>query len=271
MSNPMPGYYVNLSLQKVVDLLYMSLPRRRPSLQALQACKLVSHRGEHDNRQVRENTLAAFDRVHAAGVWGIELDVRWTRDFEPVVIHDSNTRRVFQVDLEVARVDFDELRQRVPDVPTLAEIIDRFGGQMHLMVELKADGRDTQADKRERIRSLFEPLKPIHDFHFLALAPELFNLVDFAGSEACLPVAEYNVAQMSREAADRQLAGLSGQYLLLGKRMIQRHQRLQQKIGTGFAASRFCFYRELNRGVDWIFTNHALKLAAIRQDLLRNG
>ena len=271
MSNPMPGYYVNLSLQKLADLVYMSLPRRQPTRQALQACKLVSHRGEHDNRRVRENTLAAFNRVHAAGVWGIELDVRWTRDLQPVVVHDANTRRVFQVDLEVARVDLEELRRRVPEVPTLAEIVDRFGGQMHLMVELKADGMDILADKRERLRSLFASLEPVRDFHFLALAPELFELVEFAGSEACLPVAKYNIVQMSCEAEARQLAGLSGQYLLLGKRMIEKHQGMQQKIGTGFAASRFCFYRELNRGVDWIFTNHALKLAAIRQALLRNG
>ena len=36
-----------------------------------------------------------------------------------------------------------------------------------------------------------------------------------------------------------------------------------------FIGSRFCLYRELNRGVDWIFTNHALKLEAIRQELLQ--
>ena len=270
MSNLGFRFYANQALQRFVDLAYMSLPRRRPSMQALHECKLVSHRGEHDNRRVRENTMAAFARVQDAGVWGIELDVRWTRDLEPVVLHDPDTKRVFQVDLEVAEIDMDELRQRVPEVPTLAEVIDRFGGQMHLMVELKADSMDALAGKRQRIQALFSGLQPVTDYHFLALAPELFELVDFAGSETCLPVAEYNVKQMSREAENGQQAVLSGHYLLLGKRMLLRHRRLQQKIGTGFPASRFCFYRELNRGVDWIFTNHALKLAAIRQELLRN-
>lgn len=270
MSSPFPSQFVNLSLQLLVDWLYMSLPRKRPSLQALQNCKLVSHRGEHDNRQVRENTLAAFTRVQEAGVWGIELDVRWTRDLEPVVLHDPDTRRVFRVDLEVAEVDLEELRHRVPEVPTLAEIIDRFGGQMHLMVELKADQINAHVKKRERMQALFASLQPVNDFHFLALAPELFNLVDFAGSEACLPVAEYNVAQISQKAETGQQAGISGHYLLLGKRVLERHQALQQRVGTGFPASRYCFYRELNRGVDWIFTNHALKLAGIRRELLRN-
>lgn len=271
MSSLTPEYYVNLGLQKFADLIYMSLPRRRPSLQALSDCKLVSHRGEHDNHQVRENTLAAFSRVEAAGVWGIEFDVRWTRDLEPVVIHDPTSGRVFQVDLEIAEVDLFEIRQRIPELPTLAEVIDRFGGRMHLMVELKADTIDADAQKRDCIRSLFSTLTPGIDYHFLALQPELFSLVEFAGSTACLPVAEYNVRQMSQQALNGQMAGVSGQYLLLGKRTIQRHRKQQQKIGTGFAASRFCFYRELNRGVDWIFTNHAIKLAAIREELLRNG
>ena len=270
MMSPLSNFYFNLALQKLLDLVYMSLPRRRPSLQALSQCKLVSHRGEHDNRQVRENTLAAFERVKNAGVWGIEFDVRWTRDLEPVVLHDPGTRRVFQVDLEVANVELDELRRRVPEVPTLAEVINRYGGKVHLMVELKADTVDAATRKRERLSELFAKLTPGIDFHFLALQSELFSLVEFAGSEACLPVAEYNVGQMSRAAESGQQAGLSGHYLLLGKRVVERHRRLQQKIGTGFPSSRFCFYRELNRGVDWIFTNHALKLAAIRQELLRN-
>ena len=103
------------------------------------------------------------------------------------------------------------------------------------------------------------------------IKPGLFDLVDFAGREACLPVAELNVAEISRVAREHSFAGIGGQYLLMSNRLIRRHRRLQQKIGTGFAASRFCFYRELNRGVDWIFTNHALKLAAIRQALMRDS
>jgi glycerophosphoryl diester phosphodiesterase len=55
----------------------------------------------------------------------------------------------------------------------------------------------------------------------------------------------------------------------LNRALIQRHHRQGQKLGTGFIASRYCLYRELDRGVDWIFTNHALKLGAIRQALLK--
>jgi hypothetical protein len=47
-----------------------------------------------------------------------------------------------------------------------------------------------------------------------------------------------------------------------------RHHRQGQQLDTGFAASQLSFYRELNRGMDWIFTNHAIKLRAIRQQFL---
>ena len=266
----MVNYYIGLALQKLVDLAYMSLPRKKPGLPALQGCKIVSHRGEHDNRSIRENTMAAFARVRDAGVWGIEFDVRWTRDLEPVVLHDPNTRRVFGTAIEVAKVDFDELRQRLPEVPSLAEVIERFGADMHLMVEIKQDELEADPQKRERLIELFAHLAPARDFHFLALQTELFSVVAVSWSKACLPVAEFNVGEISRLASERSFAGISGQYLLLNERLIRRHRQINQCVGTGFAASRYSFYRELNRGVDWIFTNHALKLAKIRQELMRD-
>ena len=255
--------------QQLADTWFLLLPRRRPSLQVIQNCKIISHRGEHDNRQVRENTLAAFSRVAAAGGWGIEFDVRWTRDLQPVVIHDSSTVRVFGVELEVAAMDLHELRQQVPEIPTLEEVVTCFGGNTHLMVELKRDELDALASKADRLREIFAPLTAAEDYHFLALHLDLFKLVEFAGDQACLPVAELNLGAFSREVLTRGMAGVCGQYLLLNQALIRRHHHQEQKLGTGFIASRFCLYRELNRGVDWIFTNHALKLGAIRQELLK--
>ena len=72
----------------------------------------------------------------------------------------------------------------------------------------------------------------------------------------------------SDTALARNLAGACGHYLLFSQDMIERHHRQGQKVGTGFIVSRFGFYRELNRGVDWVFTNNVLELEAIRQQLL---
>jgi len=276
-SRPRPGLVMAMQLlhaleqvaQRLADVCFLLIPRRRPSRQVLLDCKIISHRGEHDNRQVKENTLAAFARVADAGGWGIEFDVRWTRDLQPVVIHDPGTARVFGIDLEVAAVDLRELRQQVPEIPTLEEVVDCFGGNTHLMVELKSDELGAVASRADRLREIFATLTAMEDYHFLALQIDLFKLVEFSGDKACLPVAELNLGNFSHDALTHELGGVCGQYLLLNQGLIRRHHREGQKLGTGFIASRFCLYRELNRGVDWVFTNHALKLEAIRQGLLK--
>jgi glycerophosphoryl diester phosphodiesterase len=51
--------------------------------------------------------------------------------------------------------------------------------------------------------------------------------------------------------------GISGHYLLVGSRRIRRHQGRGQAVGTGFVQSRYGLYREVHRGVDWIFSDRA--------------
>ena len=106
--------------QRMADIVFMLLPRSRPTQQALLDCKIVSHRGEHDNKRVWENTIPAFDRVYEVGTWGIELDLRWTKDGQAVVHHDRNTRRVFKQDIEISEVSLAELQRRIADIPTLS-------------------------------------------------------------------------------------------------------------------------------------------------------
>ena len=187
-----------------------------------------------------------------------------------MVVHDDNLQRVFGIDLAVAKVDLQELQQRCPQVPTLVQVVRRFGGQQHLMVELKGDQLGDFAIRNERLCEIFNALEPCLDYHFLALQVAQFELVEFCGRSACLPVAVFNVGELSLQAMEQGYAGVCAQYLLLSTRLIQRHRQHQQKLGSGFAASRFCLYREINRGVDWIFTNHTLRLEAIRRQYLRD-
>jgi glycerophosphoryl diester phosphodiesterase len=263
------NYAAGSLAQRAADLCLMLCPRRRPSRDALEHCRIVSHRGEHDNRARRENTLAAFAAAADAGSWGIEFDVRWTRDLQPVVIHDPDTARVFGPRIEIAAVEFDELRRRLPEIPRLEEVVQGFGGQQHLMVELKADSIGEDERKAARLAEIFAGLEAAADYHFLALQESVLEPAGFAGRKACLLVAETNTARISRAVLDGGYGGICGHYLLIGKRLLERHRAREQQLGTGFAASRFCFYRELNRGIDWIFTNRARRLAAIRARLLQ--
>ena len=255
----------------VVDAVMAALPRRLPDRAALANCRLVSHRGEHDNRDVMENTMAAFEQARGAGVWGIECDIRWTEDLVPVICHDPTPRRVFGVETPLAALTFAELRARLPQVPSLEEVVNTFGRDMHLMLELKSGCWPEPKRQAEMLRAVLQPLIPGADYHLLALEPDLFDHLPFVEKRVCLPVAEANVAALSRYALDQGCAGLAGHYLLLNNRLKRRHDQAGQKLGTGFPASRNCLYRELNRGVQWIFSNDAVALQAVVDEALRRA
>lgn len=258
-------------MQFVTDGFFAIIPRKRPDLYALQNCRIVSHRGEFDNKKIMENTLPAFDAAADSGVWGIELDIRWTRDLVPVVIHDANCQRVFKTPIEIANRNLESLQKDCPFIPTLEQVIDRYGKKVHLMIEIKQGESRDLSHQRETLERLLRDLTPTKDFHLLALNPALFDLFDMIPSRAMLPVAEFNFKTLSREALEKGYAGICGQYLLMSNQIVKTHARHQQKVGTGFARSKFAFYRELNRNVEWVFTNHAIKLNSIRKNLLINN
>jgi len=252
----------------LVDHAAALIPRPVPDAAALRKCKIISHRGEHDNRDVFENTLQAFANASAAGVWGIECDIRWTADGVPVVCHDPCTTRVFGRKLVVGQLKFAQLRSELPLIPSLAELIARFGGRTHLMLELKERSGQHAGKQTGTLAALLAGLQAGVDFHVLSLDPVLFSLVEFLDPSVLLPVAETNVNALSRLSLQRQYGGLTGHYLLLGAALLERHQAAGQQVGTGFPRSRNCLFREINRGVDWIFTNDAVYLQGVLEEAL---
>ena len=238
-------------------------PRPLPDRSVLKECKIISHRGEHDNRVVMENTLPAFNNARAVGVWGLECDIRFTQDLVPVICHDPDAKRVFGVDCVIAQQTFAQLREKLPLIPSLMELIDEFGGDRHLMLELKSIDGSHYQQKKESLQQHLKGLRSGRDFHILALEPRLFSLVDFLPPASFLPVAELNVGRLGDLALAKGYAGLSGHFLLLGRSRILRHKKHGQTIATGFPGSKNCLFRELNRGVDWVFSNDAVALQEI--------
>lgn len=252
----------------LIDGWYAVVPRRVPDRAALERCRIVAHRGVHDGEGAPENTLAAFQRALDAGIWGIELDLRWTRDLEPVVLHDPDASRVFGHKAVIADCDRETLRRTVPSIPTLREVVDRFAGKLHLMIEIKAEPYPDPDRQAVILADCLAALSPGADYHFLALDPDLFQLVPFAPPGACLPVAELNVPSLSRTAIERGLGGLTGHFLLLTDRIKGRHEAAGQRVGTGFIASKRGLFRELDRGVEWVFSDRAPALKRHRDRAL---
>ena len=247
----------------VLDGFMAAFPRALPARANLDDCRLISHRGEHDNVLIMENTVAAFHQARNAGVWGIECDVRWTRDLVPVILHDNTPYRLFGVAAPVAEITFQQLRSQVPEIPSLQEVVSDFGGSTHLMLEVKSGYWPEPKRQATILKTILAPLIPGIDYHLLALRTELFELLPFVQKRFCIPVAETNVAAMSQYALAHDCAGLAGHYLLLHKSLQQRHRAAGQKLGTGFPTSKNCLFRELNRRVEWVFSNHAVALQEV--------
>jgi glycerophosphoryl diester phosphodiesterase len=252
----------------VTDSIMAAIPRPMPARELIENCRIISHRGEHDNRVTRENTLDAFHIARDAGVWGIECDVSWTADCVPVICHDPNPERVFGHSLLINETTFDELRTRLPEIPTLREVVAEFGGNTHLMIELKGDTWPGDAGRTDELKHALASIEHKKDYHLLSLDLQLYQHIDFVPSSCFFPVAETNINTVSQYAIENDCAGFAGHYLLLGENIRRQHDAMGQQTGTGFPTSENCFRRELNRGVQWVFSNHAVKLEKIRRSYL---
>lgn len=261
--------WIKFSFLKIVDAIYQQRKQSRPAADRLQRCKIVSHRGEHDNRRVFENTMAAFDRVKTQGIWGLELDIRWTKDLRPIVFHDPDTQRLFHNKQRIDQMTCAELKESFSVIPTLEEVVQRYGRSLHLMVEIKAESYPDPVRQNRVLKDHLAQLQPGKDYHLISLTPRMFDFFDFAAPATLLPIAELNIRRFSDLAVRKKFGGLLGHYLFLTNRILKKHRAIGQKVGTGFVNSKNCLFRELNRQVEWIFSNNAVELQSILNASLR--
>jgi glycerophosphoryl diester phosphodiesterase len=247
-------------VNNIISWLFALWPQPQPTREQLASVKIVAHRGVHENRLATENTMAAFQLAADNKIWGIELDLHFTRDNIPVVIHDPNAGRVFQrPDVIIANYTATELKMQVPEIPFLSEVINKYGHRLHLMIEVKQDLlQNTTA--QENLKQLLKPLTPSKDYHILCLNPDLLEPLSFAPKSAFLDVMWLNPRYTLRKNHDLGHGAIAGHFLFFTKRVIQQLRADNKLFGVGFLDSRNSLYREVHRGADFIFTNHPLSL-----------
>jgi len=100
----------------------------------------LAHRGLH-NDKFPENSLGAFQHAKDKG-FGIELDVRLTKDNQVVVFHDDNLSRMCGKHKDVRNLTLDELKEYKLKktkycIPTLEEVLELVQDEVPIIVELK--------------------------------------------------------------------------------------------------------------------------------------
>jgi glycerophosphoryl diester phosphodiesterase len=114
--------------------------RRTATLDALLRAP-IAHRGLHDAGAGRpENSFAAVDAAVAAG-FGVEVDVRRSRDGVPMVFHDATLRRLGGRPERVRDLTAGELAEvSVGDgerVPRLVDVLRRVDGRVPVLIDAK--------------------------------------------------------------------------------------------------------------------------------------
>jgi len=239
----------------------------RPGLRADLVGKvlpLVAHRGVHQDALARENTLEAFVLAMKSGIWGIEFDVHWTKDFIPVVHHDEHLGRFTgRKDLRIRKMTWVDLKKIDPKIPRLIDVVHLLGRRVHFMIELKAKARTEQ--HKTSLQFALQNLSPQKDYHFMSLRREILDSLDWMDPRALVDIAWFNTEDCLANAVAKNHGGVAGHFVLINQKQIHRARASGINVGTGFIENQGTMSRELNRGISWIFTDRPLDLLPKRK------
>jgi glycerophosphoryl diester phosphodiesterase len=142
--------------------------------------------------------------------------------------------------------------------------VEKYGQKMHLFIEVKSPFLEVDG-----LYDLLKSLKPCTDYHVLTLDEALLPLLSqkFPREALLLVAVHNNVKRFCELSLKEGYGGVLGHYLLLNKRTISALKSMNQKVGVGFVDSRYGLYRELNRGVKWLFSNDVEQVMAAWEKL----
>ena len=135
----------------VLFVLYLFLiaPKNKKEMKKFKS-KMYAHRGLH-NEERAENSMSAFRATVEAG-YGIELDIRLSKDGKLVVFHDDTLERVCSKEGKVIDFTADELasfslKGTEDGVPLFSDVLKLVDGKVPLLVEIKENPGDSSVSE----------------------------------------------------------------------------------------------------------------------------
>lgn len=106
----------------------------------------IAHRGFHDcdgsfeGGRGPENSRESIFHAVQNGL-GVEIDVRFTKDYIPIVFHDNNLKRLCGIEDYLSNINYNDLKsfklRNNEKLPTLEEILSIIDGKIPLLIEFK--------------------------------------------------------------------------------------------------------------------------------------
>lgn len=250
-----------LIILNYIEWIYERLPSFKPSLEKLNAAKIVAHRGDHIHH--KENTLKAFEACIKNNIYGIELDIRWTKDLQPIIFHDNTAERVFnRPDVSPSELTLNELKSEIPEILTLKEVIEKFQGKICFFFEIKTPftGFSKKQQMSQTLEGLLKPLTAGRDFFILSLDSNNFQLVPFIDKKFYCLIAKTNIKNVTLWAIDNAIGFVLAHYYVLSNKTKLLLESHNINWATGYANNLNTLFREINRGSYFIFSNNAVDL-----------
>ncbi len=204
---------------------------------------LLGHRGARGLKDIRENTLPAFDLALAQGCDGFEFDVRLTADGQAVICHDAKIRR-----LVIARCSAQSLQ-----LPLLAEVLARYRKQAFLDIELKVPGLEALAI------DLIQEYAPARGFVVSSFLPDALRAIHKKTSKLPLGLICETRAQL-RRWVELPVEYVIPHYSLLAPELVAETKAAGRKILVWTVNSRAHVRRFAEWGVDGIISDRPERL-----------
>ncbi len=103
---------------------------------------IIAHRGVHNNKDIPENSLLAFNKA-IDNNYAIEFDIEITKDDKLIIHHDDNLKRMTGINKNVEELTYDEIRNlylldTFEKIPTLSDVLSLVNGKVLLDIEIKS-------------------------------------------------------------------------------------------------------------------------------------
>ena len=80
-------------------------------------------------------------------------------------------------------------------------------------------------------------------------------------------VSEFNNSEYREYCLAQGWGGYGTHYVLMSEDQLKKLHENRQKVGVGYISSKNSLIREWNRGIDWVFSNNALTVQNMSQNL----
>lgn len=117
----------------------------------------IAHRGAHNNNNIPENSLLAFQKAIELNL-PIELDIQITKDNKLVIFHDNNLKRMTGENKLIQDLTYEEIKNlkllnTKEKIPTFKEVLNLVKGKVLIDIEIK-----TTKKKEEIAKSILKEL-----------------------------------------------------------------------------------------------------------------